>query len=449
MVESANTSATQNLLTARNAILISVAVLALSLLWALATMLRPKDSGGLARDSFGTHGDGFRGLFETLQDLNVPVTRGMWPPSSDPKATTVVMLAPDPQLVQFEPKYLTSLKSWVERGGRLIVAPQHLTEHKNRYEDAMPGERNVLKLLDIEGSVTLAEKQASDEVLNGVRRHSRDAESSLPEEMWDAWTYKPPTPRVFEVEATGSLKNIATDVHHIAAPGNEFSVLVAGNQKPSGSLSIKTVDSESILVAAISHGKGEIIVVSDPALLSNFLLARSDNSILAAKLLAPRALPVDFDEYYHGLSVRGNPLFLLTRPGFAAIALGIVLVIAITAWRSAVFLGPPLADGEKSRRDIQEYIHAMGAFFVRGPGHRRFLVQEIRNGVLHELCEQLHLPPHTTDVDVIASALRRRDPQRAEKLQKAVADVDARLAHLGEYPRASFFSSMQQLTGCL
>ena len=77
------------------------------------------------------------------------------------------------------------------------------------------------------------------------------------------------------------------------------------------------------------------------------------------------------------------------------------------AWRSATFLGPPLTDTERPRRDIQEYVHAMGAFFCRGPGHRRFLVSEMREGVLHELCGQLGLPPHTTDIDTIAAVMER------------------------------------------
>jgi hypothetical protein len=140
---------------------------------------------------------------------------------------------------------------------------------------------------------------------------------------------------------------------------------------------------------------------------------------------------------------------LLTRPGFAAVAAAIVLAIAVIAWRAAVFLGPPLADIERSRRNIEEYVNAMGAFFCRGPGHRRFLVTEVRDGVLHELSEQLNLPSHTTDAGTIAAALARRSPARAGMLRKALADIDSGLAHPGEYPKASFLSSMQRLAGCL
>jgi hypothetical protein len=140
---------------------------------------------------------------------------------------------------------------------------------------------------------------------------------------------------------------------------------------------------------------------------------------------------------------------LLTRPGFAAVAAAIVLAIGVLAWRSAVFLGPPLGDVERSRRNIEEYVNAMGAFFSRGLGHRRFLIGEIRDGVLHELCEQLNLPSHTTDAGTISTALARRSPARADMLRKALAEIDSGLALPGEYPKSSFLSSMQRLAGCL
>ena len=70
---------------------------------------------------------------------------------------------------------------------------------------------------------------------------------------------------------------------------------------------------------SFARGKGEIVIVSDPRLLANALLAKADNSVLAVNLLAPHGETVVLDEFYHGLSVRGNALYLFTRPGYAAV----------------------------------------------------------------------------------------------------------------------------------
>jgi hypothetical protein len=461
MDASANTSTSQNLLTARNAIIVAVSVLALSLLWACATMLRPNDSDGLARDSYGTHGDGYRALLEIMQELQVPVERSFAPPqASENRAETIVLLGPDPQLVLFEPKYLKSLLSWIDEGGRLIVAPAHVSlEFEDQFDESVvPGERDLLKLLEVNDAVTLEEQPASAAVVaerksrsNRADRHNRwEDDEFVLDKVWESMTQRPAAPRTLPVEATGSLAALASGVRSVAAPGDEFGVLVEGAKTPVGALRFKNEEGNDMLLAAVvPRGQGEIIVVSDPALANNALIARADNSVLMAGLLAPAGHPVVFDEYYHGLAVRGNPLFLLTRPGFAAVAAAILLGIGILAWRSATFLGPPLTDTERPRRDIQEYIHAMGAYFSRGPGHRRFLVSEMRGGVLHELCGQLGLPPHTTDVDTIAAVLERRSPSRAGKLRSALREIDQQLAAGGNYPRALFLPSVQRLAGCL
>jgi hypothetical protein len=451
MVESANTSANRNLLTARNAIFAAVGVLTLSLIWACATMLRPNATGGMARDSFGTRGDGFRALFEILGELQIPVSRTLAPPTVNENVKTFVMLAPDPQLVQFEPKYLTSLKTWIDNGGRLILAPTRLTELTgNETGRDIPGERDVLKLFGVDDVVNVKEHATSEVAQQQRRAGSPNTPYSSLREEWKRWNNKPPEPRLWQGVSAGSFAGLASDIRTIAVPGDEFTVLEPLSRPAAGSVSVKTDDgNELLLVAVVPRGKGEIIVVSDSAILSNMLIGRGDNSVLAARLLAPRGEGLAIDEYYHGLAVRGNPLFLLTRAGFAGAALAIVLVVAVTAWRTAIFLGPPLPDIDRSRRDIQEYVDAMGAFFCRGPGHRRFLVQEVRDGVLHELSEQLHLPPHTTDVGAIAAALARRDPRRADALRKIVAEVDGRLAQSGDYPKAPFLSSVQRLAGCL
>jgi hypothetical protein len=449
MPESANTLPARNPLTARNAILLTVGILVITLIWACAKMLRPNDSGGMADDTFGTHGSGFRALYETLEELNVPITRRIAPPTPDSDARSIVLLGPDPRLVQFEPKYLLSLIAWVEQGGRLVVAPTHLVDRSHRDDfDDIPGEPDILKLLALNDEVSLIEKHPPTDSYS--RQHSRfDRSDDYVRGFREAWSYTPPPSNIVDVELSGSFPQLTPNVFKLALPGEQFGVLTPGKNKLAGTLRTKSNDDELLLAALIKRGKGEIIVLSDPALLSNRLLANADNSVLAADLLAPRGGLVSFDEYYHGLAVRGNPLYLLTRPGFAAVAAAILLVIAMLAWRAAVFLGPPLADVHRSRRDIQEYIRAMAAFFTRGPGHRRFLAREVRDGVLHEICEQLNLPPHTANVEVIASALARRSPQKADVLRRTVADIDRELADSTEFPNSTYIPSIQKLAACL
>ena len=168
--------------------------------------------------------------------------------------------------------------------------------------------------------------------------------------------------------------------------------------------------------------------MASPAIAENRLITRHDNSVLAVHLLAAPGRPVVFDEFYHGLTIRGNPLWLFTQRGYAATTLCLLTLIGLWIWREAVFLGPPLAPEAQSRRSIGEYVDAMARFLNRGRSSQAFLLREVRSGVLRAVRDELHLPPSRDHVDELAAVLARRDPRRARELVEAVGAVDAALS---------------------
>jgi hypothetical protein len=452
-------SKNRELLSARNLILAAAAVLVLSVLGMLIAMFRPHDSGGRARDSFGTRGGGYRGLVETLEELGVRVSRSLAPPQPEAGSRhTIVLLNPNARLVSIGPKYVHALRSWVEGGGRVVVSPSASVNGWDSNGDADDEARiDILEALGVGEQVSAGETSTSFDSESAENDADDWAESEIGdddfsmEDVWSRWNQKTPPPRNRDVTLTGSLAPLADDVQQLAVPGDSLSTLVAPSDDLAGTLVCNADDGSEgdLLVAVIERGAGEIVVVADPAILSNRLLARADNSVLAVNLVSPERQDVVFDEFYHGLAVRGNPLYLLTRPGFAAVTTGLLLLVGTLAWRSAVFLGPPLGDTQTKRRDIGEYVMAMGEFFSRGQGSRRFIVHELRDGVLRQICRELRLPMDTLDVEAITTALARRDRARAERLATAIRDVDSELALPGDYPRSSFLPVMKRLASCL
>jgi len=318
-------------------------------------------------------------------------------------------------------------------------------------------EADILQALGIDDRVSVGE--ISDEYIeqdftaeSDAAARSRSASSSDTSlfREWSGSQVQPLPPKTLAASLDGSLAPLADHVQTLAVPGEGFLTLKAEPEDRSGSLHLTGKDGKQhLLVAVVQHGAGEIVVLAEPDLLSNRLIAEADNSVLAANLLAPRGDAVVFDEFYHGLAVRGNPLYLLTRAGFAASTVGLLLFVGAGAWRAAVFLGPPLNEAKRSRRDIGEYVSAMAQFFSRGRGSRRFLAGEVRDGVLRQICHELKLPMDTLELDVIVQALERRDRERARRLENAVHEVNATLAAGGEYPRARFVPVMQRLASCL
>jgi hypothetical protein len=140
-----------------------------------------------------------------------------------------------------------------------------------------------------------------------------------------------------------------------------------------------------VLAAQYKLGAGEVVLVSEPRIFDNRLISHFDNSVLAAGLLAGHGGPVVWDEFYHGLTIRGSILFLLTRGAYALVAVMISIVLAVWLWRQARFLGPPRVVLPPSRRTVREYVEAMARFFRRGAESRRFMLAEVRRGVLWNL----------------------------------------------------------------
>lgn len=468
MDESDNKSNMRQLLSARNLILAAAAVLVLSVVGSCLSMLRPNDSDGLARDSFGVTGDGYRALLETLEALNVPVARNLAPPRpSDTSDETLVLLRPDPMLVGHGPRYLRAILDWVEAGGRLAVAPTDWNRHWARQytqsnPNKSPTEHDILKLLGVADQIELEEyvpdDNASLTASPSTPSPSTNDESTFSEKLSGFFAEKSFNTTLEPATCSGSLAPLAADVAKLALPAEVVTALkVKPDVELTGAITARAPqrfhqyysNEQLTLIALIPSGQGEIVIVSDPLLLANAYLAKADNSVLAARLLSPNGERVIFDEFYHGLAVRGNALYLLTRPGFAAVTLGLLAVVGVWTWRKAVFLGPPLEDAEPSRRDIGQYIDAMGAFLGRGPDHRRFLVRETRDGVLQQLCQELRLPPDTASVDTILAALVRRDPERADSLRRTLQQIDATLADRREYPKSDYLPAMQKLAGCL
>src|ERR1700722_2418852 len=100
------------MLNTRNVVAAAVLLVTVSLLGALVAFLEPP-GGGLGIDTYGIRGHGYRGLFEILADLKVPVERATVPPNRVLKRdVTLALMEPSPEIVSTEPVYLHAVAEW-------------------------------------------------------------------------------------------------------------------------------------------------------------------------------------------------------------------------------------------------------------------------------------------------------------------------------------------------
>jgi hypothetical protein len=459
------------MLTARNFVVLTIIIAVVSLAWACLELARPPDSGGLGFDSYGTRVHGQRGLFEILGELGIPVERVLRPPTSVVgREATLVLWRPQPDLVQMEPAYLHALARWVENGGRVVVAPEGRRaappptglsgRARPTRETTVLGELGLatahIKTIhlgsaeqgpDADSSVRPAGARARE--TSEDRDESEDDDARRLRELLTG-TARPIVTRSVTVEATGVWSPLGKLVSTIEVPEEKLQVLSVGESAPDGTLTFRDpAGSEQVLAAVYRRGKGELVVVASATIAENGLIARQDNSVLAVELLGASARPVVFDEFYHGLTIRGNPLWLFTQRGYAATTLCLLAVIGLWMWREAVFLGPPLAPPGQSRRSIGEYVDAMARFLNRGGSSRAFLLREVRSGVLKAIRDELHLPPSRDHVEELAAVLARRDPRRARELIETMEAVDQALSRKGVLKESVAVGLFERMSRCL
>lgn len=432
------------MLTPRNVILASLTVVLLWLAWAVVSLLREPDSEGRAADSYGTRDDGQRGLYETMAELGLPVSRSLAPPHrSLPLDVILVVWAPRGDLVRFEPRHLQELGKWVAAGGCAVVTPPRESPLAELMPlDVVPSQDAATTLWEALGLNTTTISSALAPVPAAAPPGKARRTGHRPDEAAAC--------RTVRIDAAGTLAEVAAGIAQLAVPEDGVQFVSAPDAAAGGELTFTdTTGASRALVREFPVKRGRIVIVADPRLFSNRLLGYADNSVLAVRLLLRGGGRVQFDEFYHGLSVRGNPLWLLTRRGYAVLAVAILAVIGVTTWREAVLLGPPLNAPEPSRRTVAEYIDAMARFLNRGRRTRSHLLQTVYAGVLRRLAVEHGLSQRREELDVVAAAVGRRDPEREQRLRAAAEAVDAVLAKHDKASEKDTVRAAQMLKACL
>jgi len=437
------------MLTTRNVVFLVILVVVISLVSACISLLGSPTGGVTGRDTYGTHSYGYRGLYETLDELKIPVERELVPPDGLlNRDITLAIFEPDPVIVTSEPSYLHSVAKWVEGGGHVVVAPAvskpgRMTWPLPDWPPRSPLEE--LSLTQVESEVFHPRsEELSDEETEKSTVDATDKTRATKSKPRSSKKTRPSVEGALGF-AVGQTSDMPVSIVQTALDGEflerfpsglELAVPAKGSRvlieldKISGSYVRAVLEpggQPQILAAIYPHGRGKISVLSDARLAQNSLLGRDDNAVLVAHLLADPGRPVVFDEFYHGRTVRSNPLWLATRFPYNALALSVLGSTLLVGWRAARVLGPPLPKRVPSRRTLAEYIDAMSRLVNRSRNPVPYLLGELRHGLLWRIRRELGLPPGREDVEKLLQVLERRNPPLADNLRQALLALDQSL----------------------
>jgi hypothetical protein len=482
----------------RNVLAAILIVMFLSLIGACVSLLQSPTGGGLGVDTYGTRGHGFRGLFEILEQLEIPVERTTVPPDRMlDRNMTLALIQASPEIVSTEPAYLNAVGRWVRAGGTVVVAPSlrgaETPAHENLANDVLVelGLKGVSVHLEEPAAVRRANraKGDSDGLGADAKRSARQLEklllgqndspvafvhatadgtlsSRFPNGLdlvipsrgcgvidSDAELYgvsTKPAPKVLHSGGTEKSAHGHSPQARSSAADNKGSRSETAGNLPAGRIrAVLEPGGDPETLAAIYHvGDGSIAVLGDARLAQNRLVGRGDNPVLVSSLLADPQKPVVFDEFYHGLTIRANPLWLVTRFPYNVLIVTVLATTLLAGWRGARFLGPPLAPRRASRRTLSEYIEAMARLLDRAHHPAPFLLSQIRQGLLWRIRHDLGLPSGQDDTEKVVRLLERRDPELATKARDAIRAIDDSLAQPA-LPSTQFETTLAKVSLCV
>jgi hypothetical protein len=204
----------------------------------------------------------------------------------------------------------------------------------------------------------------------------------------------------------------------------------------------------------LPRGKGQVIVVADPGLLTRRGLvridgqARDDNVVFLRNVtsLHARGGKVFFDEYHHGFRSGGGFWGYLAYHGQRWTLLPVLFVVAVAAWGWAVRLGPAVPRAAAQSADVVNHATALARLYQRA-GRRRLLARTLVRDFLDALTQHLHLRRTALPALILAAWRQQETGRLANRLQELLKGVvELRKQDVGERRMLHWARAFDQFT---
>ena len=442
------------MLTARKVVLAAIVFFSITMTYRLFTPSDRDRYQGMGSDSYGVYPRGYMGLYDLLQAIGCDVTRTFSPVRGDESTQqTLILLQPNRVLLNHEPVHVRRCAEWVKRGGNLFVACVSDRWPIELLQELGLDELQALELSsgDVVSQLDADVLQFSDAVHVQTRK-PRKRERELDETTfsdsldWIMGQYIPDTYHWQVAGGDGDWADIKADVEEFVSLIPTSGAIDLGETEPIAAIRAKgDADAERVIAARFAVGKGSVTLLADASVLSNYSLRESDSSVLAFRLLGDGSSPLLIDEFFHGLNVRGDPLWLFSQPGYRLVSIAVLVATLLVVWRFATALGPVSASAHPPRRTLREYLESMSRMYGRLKGRHDYLRSETLQVGRWWLLHQLQLAPNTPD-ELAYKRLECLDPELAEEYSSACREFER--SALRRMPAAQYLTCLQRIYRC-
>jgi hypothetical protein len=175
------------------------------------------------------------------------------------------------------------------------------------------------------------------------------------------------------------------------------------------------------------YGRGRVVILSDPFIVSNGGVKLADNLQLAANVVAGAGGPIAFDEYHHGHGATQNPVlaYFAGTPVLWIFAQAGLIVLAVL-WTRGRRFARPLPAPHVDRRSKLEFVASMAELQGRARAYD-LAVENVYARTRRALARYAGLQP-TAPLAQLAERVAARSGRDARQLAALLADCENAIA---------------------
>ncbi|MGH9875467.1 MAG: DUF4350 domain-containing protein [Pyrinomonadaceae bacterium] len=388
------------------------------------------------RSTYNAGATGTRALHDFLNESGYQVMRWRETPdkllgTSGAKVRTFVIVG-RPR-ISVEDEEAESLLLWVARGGRLVIIDR-------RPDDQLlprSGEWKVTtEFLDF---AVPADPAQVNQMTAGVKPVepsqptllTRDVQAVMPSRYFAAIKFfslskdekKKPEQKISADEEASDEEYSGEDFDEPAGgagSGNTISVTTSA-ASPAPVVHLST--SKSPILVDYSHGKGRIILLSDPYIVANGGIGLKDNLKLTKNILAVSDGLIAFDEFHQGHGASHNP-FVGYFAGTPVLAIcgQIVFLILLVIWTRGRRFARPLPLKQTDRRSSLEFVASMAELQQRARAYD-LAIENIYSRTRRVLARYAGVE-YNSPRRVIAERIAARSTIKAHQLDKLMSQAE-------------------------
>ena len=416
-----------------------VAVVAVLVLLNAASYVKveptPDSESAPDRSSYNAGATGTRALYDFLHESGYQVIRWREPTSSllsssGPKPATLVVIGDT--RIPFSKVEGKEILLWVESGGRLVII------------DRTPDQKLLPKSGDWTIRALLTNFPWSDldptdfeQMTREVKPVSpsqptllaRNVGTVMPSRFASAISFirfpslKKTDKANADDEPSAGESNDDDDSEAEAEPTPDISADKSPSVSPAPFASF-AMDRGSLLID-YPHGKGRIVLLSDPYIVANNGINRADNLQLAINVVMGGGGLIAFDEFHQGRSSTHNALIqYFAGTPVLAICAQLMLIALAVVWSRGTRFARPLPLVHVDRRSSLEFVASMAELQQRAKAHDLAL-ENIYSRVRRVLVRHAGLNQNSSRAQIATrvAARSKLDEKQLESLMRSCEDT--------------------------